>query len=167
MRIAASCFVVVLFCLSFTPPASAQTTLPSNLRVSEIYRELVESISDRSPTFQAQLRRLEAEPDLMVYLDIVPRILGARARTRLARREGALVAWIEVARFDDVVELIAHELEHVIERIEGVDFAAGVRASDSGIYAVSTNGTTFETTRAARAGVRVAAEVREAGRRGI
>lgn len=167
MRIPASCFAVIVLCLSLTPPASAQTALPSNLRVSEIYREFVESIGDSSPTFQAQLHRIEAEPNVTVDLEIVPRIIGARATTRFERRGRELIAWIEVERFDDVIELIAHEMEHVIERMDGVDFVAGAGASGSGIYAVSTDGTTFETTRAARAGLSVAAEVRDATRRGI
>jgi len=55
------------------------------------------------------------------------------------------------------VELIAHELEHVLERLEGVNFLLGAQVRGSGI---SLSGGTFETTRAIDAGRRVAREVR-------
>ena len=49
---------------------------------------------------------------------------------------------------DNVVELIAHEIEHVIEQIDRVDLAE----SAAGIYSVSAGGMVFETERAGRAG---------------
>ena len=167
MRIPASCFVVMLFCLLLTPPASAQTELPSNLRVADIYREFVESIADSSPTFEGQLSRVGAATSLTVHLAVVPDIIGARATTRFERRGREIIAWIEVERFDDVIELIAHEMEHVIERIEGVNFAAAAGVANSGIHLVSKSGTVFETDRATRAGRSVAAEVHEWARRPI
>ena len=167
MSISSSCVAAMLFCLSLTSSVFAQTELPPNLHVADIYREFVQSIGDRSPTFEAQLRRIEAEPDVSVHLGIVPRVIGARAMTQMVRQNGTLIAWIEVARLDDVVELIAHELEHVIERIDGVNLAAGADAANSGIYLVSKSGMVFETERASRAGVTVAAEVRASARRPI
>ena len=58
-------------------------------------------------------------------------------------------------------------MEHVIERIEGVDFAAAADVANSGIYLVSKSGTVFETDRATRAGRSVTAEVHESSRRPI
>lgn len=64
-----------------------------------------------------------------------------------------------IGSLDDQVELIAHEIEHVIEQLDGVDLrvratlpASGVRSRD--------HGDEFETTRAIRVGRMVAAEVR-------
>jgi len=149
---------VVASILLLHSPAFAQVALPSNLHVTPIYREFVEAIADHSPTFEEQLRRIATAPGVEVHVEIVAHVLGARARTRMVRETDGLTAWIEVARFDNVVELIAHEIEHVIEQIEGVDLAGRAGMAESGIYSVSLNGT-FETARAARAGVTVAREV--------
>jgi hypothetical protein len=124
-----------------------------------MYREFVEAIADYSPTFEAQLMRIATTVGVNVHVEIVPRVVGARARTRIVRDAEGLTAWIEVARLDNVVELIAHEIEHVIEQIERVDLGGRSRMAETGIYSVSLDGTTFETARAARAGVTVAREV--------
>jgi len=146
---------VVLGIFSFRSPAFAQLALPSNLHVAPMYREMVESIADRSPTFQGQLLRIGSARGVTVHVEIVQHIIGARAMTRMVRQIDGLTARIEVARFDNVVELIAHELEHVIEQIDGVDLVG----SAAGNYSVAAGGMVFETERAGRAGVSVAREV--------
>jgi len=90
------------------------------------------------------------------HLEIVQYIIGARAMTRMVRQIDGLTARVEVARYDNVVELIAHELEHVIEQIDRVDLAE----SAAGIYSVAAGGMVFETERAKRVGLTVAQEVR-------
>ena len=155
---------IVLFIVAFASPASAQSWLPSNLHVEPIYRELVESMAEQSPTFRMQLARIAVERGLTIDVGVVPRVIGARARTRMVRQANGLAAYIEVARFENLVELIAHEIEHVIEQIDRVDLAAGAALSDAEIYSVSTSGTVFETARAARAGVNVSQEIRTARR---
>ena len=52
---------IVLFIVAFASPASAQSWLPSNLHVEPIYRELVESMAEQSPTFRMQLARIALE----------------------------------------------------------------------------------------------------------
>lgn len=152
--------LAILACiLSLHSPAYAQPALPANFHVAPMYIEFVEAIADHSPTFEGQLRRIATAPGVAVYVDIVARVMGARARTRMVRETDGLTAWIEVARLDNVVELIAHEVEHVIEQIDRIDLAGGAGMADSGIYSVSARGTAFETVRAARAGVSVAREV--------
>jgi hypothetical protein len=147
---------VVLCIFSFRSPAFAQLALPSNLHVAPMYRGMVESMADRSPTFQGQLRRIGAAHGVTVHLEIVQHIIGARASTRMVRQIDGLTARIEVDRFDNVVELIAHEIEHVIEQIDGVDLAENA----AGIYSVAAGGMIFETERAKRVGLTVAQEVR-------
>jgi hypothetical protein len=150
--------------LSLGSPAFAQFALPSNLQVAPMYRELVESMAERSPTFRGQLLRIATAPRLTIDLDVVPHIVGARAVTRMVRHADGLAARAQVSQFDDVVELIAHELEHVIEQIDGVDLAADAGQPGSGVRA--TGPMTFETVRAKRIGVIVAQEVRASMRRG-
>ena len=79
---------IVLFALAFASPVSAQSGLPSNVHVSPIYAELVESMADDSSTFDAQLRRIETAAGVTVYVEIVPRVIGARAKTRMVREAG-------------------------------------------------------------------------------
>lgn len=157
--------IFALGALFLAVPAFAEPELPPNLNVAPVYRELVESMADQSPTFLGQMLRIGSATTATVHLDVVPHIIGARAQTRIERRADGLTAWIEVTRFDDIVELIAHEIEHVIEQLEGVNLAAGAVLADTGIRAVNASGTMFETARAARAGVAVAQEVREAAKR--
>ena len=149
--------VVCIFLLH--SPAHAQLALPSNVHVAPIYREFVEAIADHSPTFEEQLMRIATAHGVDVHVAIVPRVMGARARTRMVRDRERLTAWIEVDRLENVVELIAHEIEHVIEQIDGIDLAGGAGMAGSGIYSVTARGATFETARAARAGLAVAREV--------
>lgn len=149
--------VVCIFLLH--SPAHAQLALPSNLHVAPLYLEFIEAMAEHSPTFEAQLRRIATAPGVEVFVAIVPRVIGARARTRMVRDHKGLTAWIEVSRLDNVVELLAHEIEHVVEQIERVDLAESSRMAGSGIYSVSVDGNAFETLRATRAGVTVAREV--------
>ena len=161
MRIHATHYLATVLCsLLLSSPAFAQLAVPSNLHVPPVYRELVESIAMRSATFRRQLSRVAEQPGLTIDLEVVPRIIGARAMTRIVRQMNGLTAHIEVARFDDLVELIAHEIEHVIEQIDAVDLAASAGLPGTGIYSVATRGIVFETERAKRVGLVVAQEVR-------
>ena len=81
-----------------------------------------------------------------------------RARTVLARDQGVVVAaHIFLTLSPDAVELIAHEIEHVLEQLDGVDLEAHV---GSGNVWKREDGA-FETRRATEAGLRVPREMRE------
>jgi Tol biopolymer transport system component len=76
----------------------------------------------------------------------------------MSRKNGALTrARITIRRPTDSVELIAHEIEHVIEQLDGVvpGDLAGARSTHDGEGA-------YESARAREAGLFVAREVREA-----
>ncbi|HUP40558.1 MAG TPA: hypothetical protein VM115_10595 [Vicinamibacterales bacterium] len=150
---------VALCILVLRSPAFAQLALPSNLHVAPMYQNFVASMADRSATFDAQLQCIASAEGVTVYLEVVPHVIGARARTRMVRDLDELTAWIEVDRLENLVELIAHEIEHVLEQIERISLTEGARMAETGIYSVSVDGTAFETARATRAGVRVAREV--------
>ena len=139
-------------------------TLPPNLIAAAVYRELLESMLERSATFRRQCRRLAGTPALTVTLRPAPAALsGVRARTRFGRAGGVLVAAVEILTLHDPVELIAHEIEHVIEQLDGVDLVSKAFVAQSGVQAARNDATAFETTRATRVGLRVAGEVRRAG----
>ncbi len=58
------------------------------------------------------------------------------------------------------VEMIAHELEHIIEQLDEVDLAQKARRSRSGVRATDGGRSVFETTRALHVGLRVVQEAR-------
>ena len=135
--------------------------VPPNLDPG-IYRTVVQEMLKLSPTFRRQCWRITTASGLVVTLlpgnrSNMPRV---RARTRISREGRHLVAIIEIFSPDQAAELIAHELEHVIEQLDGVDLASKADAAMSGVKRGEAPEPAFETVRATRAGLTVAAEIR-------
>ena len=140
----------------------ARGDIPPNMQVSLVYRQLVVKMLSHSPTFRRQMLRIAAATHLTVSLQSAypSTHQGLRATTEFSRdSKGNLSSNIEIVPLKDNVELIAHELEHVIEQLDGVDLAAKLRRPNSGVYATGDSGNLFETTRAKRVGFQVAREV--------
>ena len=140
-----------------------QLAAPPNLVVSPLYRPLVQSMLRDSPTFRRQCMRIAGEPALTVRLAITapPLISSLRAMTRLRRNaRGHLSADVDLAFSRDTEELIAHEFEHIIEQLDGVDLAARAALRDTGVTPVGQAGDMFETARAKRVGLKVVSELR-------
>jgi hypothetical protein len=70
---------------------------------------------------------------------------------------GAVVAFVSIGASPDPAEWLAHEIEHVIEQLEGVKLHA-LAAMNQNVWRTSRD--TFETDRAIRAGRAVLDEVR-------
>ena len=139
-----------------------QLAAPANLVVSRMFRPLVESMLRDSPTFRRQCLRISGAQDLTVRLDIrgVPSRLDVRATTKLTRQEhGRLSAVIDISVRHDVEELIAHEFEHVIEQLDGVDLASWATRPHTGVKSLLYDANVFETTRAKRVGLKVVSEL--------
>jgi hypothetical protein len=68
---------------------------------------------------------------------------------------------VYVPPVDAAIELVAHELEHVLERARGQDSAAESRRRDSGVWRAFDG---FESQRAIDMGRQVAREVEESRR---
>jgi hypothetical protein len=128
-----------------------------------IYRPNVEEMLRRSPTFRRQCWRITTAADLVVTLHPGNRqgMHRVRARTRIMRDGRQLVASIEIFSPALAAELIAHELEHVIEQLDGVDLAAKAETDSSGVRRGDAYEPAYETVRATRMGLTVAAEVRQ------
>ncbi len=139
-----------------------QSRRPDNLIVVSGLSSVVDTMLQRSGTFRRQCARIAGVPHLAVRLER-PRWLpaGMRAQMRMTREGLRSVALIEIPALDDTVELIAHEIEHVIEQLDGVDLRAHARRSHSSVHAIAADQTKFETRRARRVGLLVAQEVRE------
>ena len=137
-------------------------TIPPNIQVAGFVRQMFENLLAQSPTLLSQCRQIGMAPHVRVLIQLGPPT-GAlwRARGTITRHEaGALVAQFEIPVTSDLVELISHELEHVIEQMEGVNLAA--LASLRGKLAYRDESGRFETARAVAAGLAAAGEVRRA-----
>ena len=145
--------------------AGAPASLPPNLIVLGPYRSLLESMLRRSPTFARQCQRIAGAPQLTVTLEVaaVRTTRTQRARTDIARRRGGLRATIVIAQPVHFVELVAHEIEHIIEQLDEIDLASKAALRHTGVEALDNDGRVFETVRAHRVGLRVAAEFRRSG----
>jgi hypothetical protein len=138
-----------------------QLSVPPNIVVSSIYVPMLESMLRRSPTFRRQCMRIAAERSLTVRIEIALPNSGydARATTRITRHEQNQLRAVVQIKFKDVEELIAHEFEHIIEQLDGVDLAAHAARGQTGVKEVGRGPGVFETTRAKRAGEKVLSEL--------
>jgi hypothetical protein len=132
---------------------------PSNLQVDPALKLVVERMWQASPTFRRQCRRLAAEqsPQVSVSPDDQPiRASLAEARTALTFQGNLpVVAHVYLRPSSRPAELIAHELEHILEQLDRVDLAG---QSGDGADWKSDRGS-FETRRAIETGRRVAREI--------
>jgi hypothetical protein len=137
---------------------SWDTELPANLILPDVVRPLVMSMWRQSPTFRRQCSRLAERPEIVVRVALVVGIRDAWARVHVATTAGRATATVQVEfrRPDLYVELIAHELEHVLERVDGTDLRLLARQRVDGV--VSMQGE-YETARARSVGRTVAREV--------
>jgi Tol biopolymer transport system component len=133
--------------------------LPANLEVARVLRPFLDKMWQASPTFQGQWRRLAAGTGVRVsvLVEDLPRpASSSRARTVLKHQDGSLVsADVYLKPSLDAAELIAHEMEHILEQLDGVDLQA---QAGNGVVWKSGDGA-FETRRATEAGRRVAREI--------
>ena len=138
------------------------TRIPPNLEVPSSYRVLLESMWQRSATFRRQCRRIANTPGLEIAIRAAARgsTGRVRARAQIVRDRLRLRASIEVLSLEDPAELIAHELEHVIEQLDGVDLASRAATGTSGVRIADDS---FETMRAVRVGRAVSADMRRGG----
>jgi hypothetical protein len=122
--------------------------------------EVLEDAWDRSPTFRRQCREL-ANGRAVVTLRWGTVDSQVRAKTVMERLDGVIVARVSVPTGSETMELVAHELQHVIERIGGLDHKAEANRPRSGVWTVGSGHGSYETQAAIDAGRRVASELRD------
>ena len=144
--------------------AADEARMPVNLVLIPTLRPVVERMWHQSPTFKAQCARLRQTPSLLVGIRFgTTSQLGAgRGRTDFRRSprdtmRADIYIDLELRSVHQLVELIAHELEHVIEQLDEVELTP---ADGHGVYL--TAGGAFETARALHIGQTVAREVNDA-----
>jgi hypothetical protein len=133
-------------------------SLPDSIRLSDGLQPMVRWALEHSPSFRQQCRALAAAPALRATVRVVYRRPGLTSRALTSFRQqgaGALDADIEIRSAPDLTELLAHEFEHLIEQLDGVDLTALARKGE----ARRLSDGAFETDRAIAAGHEVAGEV--------
>ena len=136
-----------------------QFELPANIELLHDIQQPIQSIYDRSPSFRAQLERIAGAENLRVTVRIDPAIPGrCRAFTIVQHHGRKIRADVHLPPSSDHSELLAHEFEHILEQIDGLDLRSLARLRDSGVYELQY--AVFETDRAQAAGRLVLSESR-------
>jgi len=132
--------------------------LPPNLVLPAIARPLVTSMWTLSPTFRRQCARLAEHPEVLVRIDLLVGVHNGLASSLVERGYGEyrVSVEIDVNKSALYVEHIAHELEHVLEAVDGTDLP---RLSRQRVNGVINLGGSYETARAQSVGRIVAREV--------
>jgi hypothetical protein len=141
-------------------PASSESARPwpCHLIVVGELRAVAELAWEQSATFRDQCRKLASAGARIIVQPASSRDTW-RAQTRIQKTdEGATIAFARVRAGTQSIELIAHELEHVIEYLEGIKFLMQAHRGGSGVRLAAG---AYETRRAIDAGRRVAKEVRD------
>lgn len=134
--------------------------LPSNIIAPGVLRDVAAAMLRASPTFRRQCARIGA-----ASLTVTVAYMGMSgsppyvASSRIHRRGGRLLAEVHIGPGGNREELLAHEFEHIIEQLDGVDLATLAKRRDTGVHVVP-NASEFETDRAVMVGRQVAREVR-------
>ena len=168
------CFVVLaIICLTAVngvlraSPSLAGAALPANLTANIVFQPALERMWQLSPTFRRRCRRLSAAPQLHLNLlleELARHPSSYRARSVMRYENGTLVSVdMHLRPLEDPVELIAHEIEHVIEQLDQVD----LQAHASGGTVWKREDGAFETRRAIAVGRRVADEVTDTAQAAI
>jgi hypothetical protein len=167
----AAALVIIVTCVTARPGWAAPSAAgaadepvataprPCRLVVPQPLREIVDDAWRLSATFRRQCRDL-ADARAVVVLTLRARFSrAAQADTSMGiDAAGVVVATVSVPLDERTVELVAHEIEHVVERAAGIDLAGESRRRGSGVWRTFGG---FETHRSIEAARRVAREVRE------
>lgn len=141
------------------------SSMPLNIIVDRPLDEVAAYMADRSATFRAQLLHLGSLALVRIRIVMSPTLIGSaheppcRADAELRRYQfGRIDALVRLPSRHNAPELIAHELEHVREFAEGMNFRLLAARASSGVWYAHTGH--YETERALAIGKRVALEVK-------
>jgi len=153
---------LLLLSFSLGATSSPQPSLPANIWIHPDLRTTVARLWEGSPTFRAQCERIRQHPHYMVNITIDPRLTNDRyCRAQCVMRvysSGLVIASITVPDMPHLnAELIPHEFEHVIERIDGINLRVAAAQHRPGVF--SLNDGRIETERAKRVGKQAYQEV--------
>jgi hypothetical protein len=147
---------------SVDPEERSEPQIPRNVRIDSWLRPILASMLRDSPTFREQCARLGDVARLRLT---VTRAAGASCHERTCRAHcvirryeyGFVDAVVRLRSASQATELIAHEFEHVLEFLEGVNYQAVSERNSEEVWRLADS--RFETARAIDVGRQVAAEV--------
>lgn len=141
--------------------AAPPDRLAPNIWMQAALRPALMEVWARSPTFREQVRAIGAHPKVHVAITLDPglaRDLRCRAQCEMRLFDsGLLIAHITLPGTAEAAELAAHELEHVRERLDGVNLRLEAYRHTPGVTKLADG--RFESARAVAAGLRVRDEV--------
>lgn len=141
----APCWIAAVVVSSSSASASAQGLAPGaeqpakpapwDCRLIPVpsVRPVVVKGMERSETIRRQCEELAAA-EAVVVLEWGVTDSQSRAKTAMEIRAGRVVASVKLPPLGDVVVLMAHELQHVIEQTRGLDFQAEAKRPGSGVW---------------------------------
>jgi hypothetical protein len=129
----------------------------ANIQVAYPLQSCVATMVSHSSTFRQTYDSIANRPDIRVSVTLDQRRTSrARAETEIRSfSNGDCVAEVRLHSANDAVELLAHEMEHVRERLEGTNYLL-LSVARMDVHRV---GVGYETRRATDTGLQVAAEV--------
>lgn len=130
----------------------------ANVEVDRKLQGLVEDLRHRSPSFRRQWERLVRFPRLLVRIELVHahQLLDVHAATAVSTLpDGSRLAVVAIPGGLRLAELIAHEVEHILERLDGARVASQHALGDTSVRRAAGM---FETARAVLVGQMVARE---------
>jgi hypothetical protein len=119
---------------------------------------MIDDLLRRSVTFRRQWYRLGRSPRLEMRMRLVHHspVAGSHAATDITvQPNGSIVADVAIPGGARVVEVVGHEVEHVLERLDGARVSALHAAGDQSVRRASGS---YETARAVLVGRLVARE---------
>jgi hypothetical protein len=139
---------------------------PTKIWVQPALRELVSQMWLTSPTFRRQGLQVQAYKSIQVQLRVDPTLVDNPDHRAICElhtySSGAIIARLAVAPIK-MPELIGHEMEHVIERLDGIRVEQESRSHKQGYYLLDPFRGRYETDRAIRVGRQVMAEMSQSG----
>jgi len=141
--------------------ASTASAATPRVVVHAKLQSLIHDLLSHSPAFRRQWQRLERFPRMSIRIDLVhSNHIGGDAHaatTFSVLRDGTQLAVVAIPGGRRLAELVGHEVEHILERLDGVRVDDQHALGDNSVRRASGN---FETARAVLVGQLVAKEVR-------
>jgi hypothetical protein len=107
--------------------------LPCRLIAASTFDRVIAQGWERSETIRGQCEEL-ARARAVVVLVWAAMDSQSQAKTGMAIHNGVVVATVKLPPVGDTIVLMAHELQHVIERTRGLDLEAEAKRPGSGVW---------------------------------
>ena len=143
--------------IAVTAKAPRVDRWPCRIVAASTLREAFEQGWERSKTIRGQCEELAGARAVVALEWVVATDSLSLAKTAMAVRGGVVAATVRIPPVGETIVLLAHELQHVIEKARGLDLEAEAKRPDSGVWKAAGG---YETQGAIAVSREVAAELR-------